>query len=387
MDFELTAEQKSLQEEAMAFAEAEFDPAYAARCELDRRYPSDLRQKAGARGLLAVYIPQRYGGRGLGLLESVLVIEAMCRRDPGLGMALSLASLGTPVTLRYGSEEVKKSILPRVTAGEIMTGIALTEPDHGSDLTDVATTATRTSDGYLIQGGKALISNGQNARYITLLCKTDPEARPPHRGLSLIVVDTDRPGYKATDLGVKMGMRMMSTAEISLQGVKVPSSNLIGTENRGFYHTLEFLNESRIEVAAQALGDAEAAFDRALARVKGRRQFGKRLADLQVTQHKIADMATKIETARLLTYRAAWQSDRHGSDPVQASMAKLHAARIAVEVAEEAIQLFGGYGYFLDNEVERIYRDTRVTEIYEGTREIQKNTIARYLLGSWHEEA
>ncbi|HEX2987777.1 MAG TPA: acyl-CoA dehydrogenase family protein [Chloroflexota bacterium] len=387
MDFELTPEQKSLQEEAQAFAAAEFDPAYAMRCEQDRRYPSDLRQKAGTRGLLAVYIPREYGGRGLGLLESVLVIEAMCRKDPGLGMALSLASLGTPVTLRYGSEEQKRTILPRVAAGEIMTGIALTEPGHGSDLTDVATTATRTSSGYVVEGRKTLISNGQNARYVTLLCKTDPEARPPHRGLSLILLDTNRPGYKASDLGLKMGMRMMSTAEISLQGVKVPASNLIGMENRGFYHTLEFLNESRIEVAAQALGDAEAAFDRALARVKERRQFGKRLADLQVTQHKIADMATKIETARLLTYMAAWQSDQGGSDPVQASMAKLHAARVAVEVAEEAIQLFGGYGYFLENEVERIYRDARVTEIYEGTREIQKNTIARYLLGSWREEA
>ncbi len=381
MDFELSEGQKALQEEARAFAERELTGGYALRCELGSRYPSELHRKAGEQGLIGVHLPGEYGGRGAGLVGSVLVIEALCRQDPGLGMSISLCSLGSHITLGFGSEAQKASILPGVVAGRIVTGVAFTEPDHGSDITDVATTAVRDGDEFVIDGVKTLISNGQNARYITVLCKTDPSARPARQGLSLILVETDRPGFHATDLGAKMGLKMTSTSEITLEEVRVPVANLVGVENRGFYHTLGFLDVSRVEIAAQALGGAQAAFDRAVEQVKSRRQSGKRLADLQVIQHKVADMATRIEAARLLTYQAAWVHDRRGSNLMLASMAKLYAARTAVEVAEEAVQLFGGRGYFTENEVERIYRDLRVTEIYEGTREIQKNTIAAQLLG------
>lgn len=381
VDFELSEELKALQEEARAFAESEFHKDYALRCELGRRYPIELHRKSGEWGLIAVHLPREYGGRAVGLLGSVLVIEALCRRDPGLGTAITLCSLGSHLTLRFGSEEQKRSLLPGVTSGQLITGVAFTEPDHGSDITDMVTTAVREGDEFVINGVKTLISNGQNAGAITVLCKTDPEATLPHRGLSLILVEANRPGFHAVDLGPKMGLKMMSTSEISFKDLRVPAANLIGQENRGFYHTLEFLNLSRVEIAAQALGGAQAALDRALDHVKGRRQSGTRLADYQVTQHKIADMATKIEAARLLTYRAAWTHDHRGSNPALASMAKLFAARVAVEVAEEAVQLFGGRGYFLRHEVERIYRDVRITEIYEGTREIQKNTIAAQLLG------
>lgn len=381
MDFELSNGHRALQEEARTFAEREFRREYALECELAGRYPSELNRKAGERRLIAVQLPEEYGGRDAGLLGSVLVIEALCRQDPGLGMALSLCSLGSHLIARWGTEEQRRRLLPLVASGLVITGVAFTEPDYGSDITMVGTTALRDGNEYVLNGLKSLISNGQEASAIIVLCRTDPSADPPRRGMSLILVETDRPGFQAVDLGAKMGLKMTSTSEVSLKDVRVPVEHLVGKENRGFYHTLEFLDVSRVEVAAQSLGGAQAALDRALSHVRSRRQSGRRLADLQITRHKIADMATKIEAARLLTYRAAWAHDHHGGDPTLASMAKLFASRVAVEVSEEAIQMLGGRGYLLEHEVERIYRDVRVTEIYEGTREIQKNTIASRLLG------
>jgi alkylation response protein AidB-like acyl-CoA dehydrogenase len=381
MDFELNREQKAIQKAAWEFAEGEFDREYALDCDRNHRYPAEVYKKACELGLIGVHFPEEYGGQGYGVLEHVLVVEALCRKDPGLGIALCLRPFGSEIILRFGNEEQKRRILPGVTSGQIVTGAAFTEPDHGSDIADLNTTASREGDFWVINGVKTFITNGLDANYITVLAKTNSNARPTYRGLSMLLVDTSRDGFEATDLGEKMGQKMMATAEVSLKNMRVPASSIVGQENHGFYQTLEFFDEARVAIAAQALGGAQAAFDRALAHVKQRRQFGRRLADFQVTQHKIADMATKIETARLLTYKAAWTCDHRGANPSLTSMAKYHAARVATEVAEEAVQLLGGYGYFLDNEVERIYRDIRVTEIYEGTKEIQKNTIASYLLG------
>jgi alkylation response protein AidB-like acyl-CoA dehydrogenase len=193
----------------------------------------------------------------------------------------------------------------------------------------------------------------------------------------------EKGGFEAAELGAKMGIRMTSTAELSFSNTTVPEENLVGVENRGFYQTLNFFDESRIEIAAQALGIAQGAFDRALDYAKQRQQFGRKIVEFQVTQHKFADMATLIEAARVLMYKSAWNFDQGRIDPKLTSMAKWYAARVAVEVTEEAIQIFGGYGYMLENEVERFYRDARITEIYEGTREIQKNTIASALLGKF----
>lgn len=214
-----------------------------------------------------------------------------------------------------------------------------------------------------------------------MLCQTDPDACPSYRGLSVILVEADRSGVSFNDIGKKMGMSLSYTAEVNFKDVRVPFSNLVGNENQGFYHVLEFFDESRILVAAQALGTAEGSFDRALAYVKQREQFGKKISQFQVTQHKLADMATKIETARLLTYKAAWNFDQGRIDPQLTSMAKMYAAQIAVEVCDEAIQLHGGYGYMQEYEVERFFRDAKITEIWEGTKEIQKNTIASSMIG------
>ncbi|WP_331457574.1 acyl-CoA dehydrogenase family protein [Desulfosarcina ovata] len=226
-----------------------------------------------------------------------------------------------------------------------------------------------------------ITNGGPLAGFYSVLCQTDPEASPGYRGMSLILVEADRTGVSTTDVGAKMGIRMMHTAEVTFKDVRVPSSNLIGKENKGFYQVLEFFDESRILIAAQALGTAQGAFDRALAYIKSREQFGRKIAQFQVNQHKLADMATKIEMARLMTYKAAWNFDQGRIDPKLTSMAKMAAARAAVEVCDEAIQLLGGYGYMQEYEVERFARDAKITELYEGTREIQKNTIASALLG------
>jgi alkylation response protein AidB-like acyl-CoA dehydrogenase len=268
-----------------------------------------------------------------------------------------------------------------VAEGEMLSAGAFTEPDHGSDITFMNTTAVKDGDEWVINGGKTFITNGGLAGFYNVLCQTDPDASPGYRGQSVILVEADREGLTTADVGQKMGIRMMATAEVTLKDVRVPLSNLVGEENKGFYHVLHFFDESRIQVAAQALGTAQGAYDRALAYVKQRVQFGKKIAQFQVTQHKLADMATKIELARLMTYKAAWNFDQGRIDPKLTSMAKMYAARTAVEVADEAIQLLGGYGYMTEYEVERFYRDAKITEIYEGTKEIQKNTIASALIG------
>jgi alkylation response protein AidB-like acyl-CoA dehydrogenase len=233
----------------------------------------------------------------------------------------------------------------------------------------------------VINGVKTFISNGTIAHFVIVLCETDPMASPPYRGLSTLLVEKGSKGFEVSDLGEKMGIRMTSTTEMSFDQVRVPKENLVGALNKGFYQVLEFFDESRVMVAAQALGIAQGAFDRALDYGKKREQFGQKLVDFQVTQHKLADMATQIEAVRCLVYKAGWNFDQGRIDPKWTSMAKMLAGRVAVEVAQEAVQILGGYGYMLEYEVERFYRDARITEIYEGTREIQKNTIASAVIG------
>lgn len=381
MDFELTKPQKEIQKAAREFARGEFDKELA--LELDRRheFPRAIWRKAAELGFVGVHFPEAYGGQGLGVLENILIAEEFCARDSGIGSAVVLASFASECVLRFGSEEQKKRFLPPIAEGRMLSGGAFTEPGHGSDITALDTTAVRHGDEWIINGTKTFITNGGLAGFYCTLCQTEVGVTPSYRGISMILVEADRPGLTAADVGHKMGIHMMATAELSFRDVRVPVANLIGKEGRGFYQVLEFFDESRILVAAQALGIAQGAFDRALAYVKERQQFGRRIADFQVTQHKLADMATKIELARLMTYKAAWNFDQGRIDPKLTSMAKMYAARTAVEVADEAIQLLGGYGYMTEYEVERFYRDAKITEIYEGTKEIQKNTIASAVLG------
>jgi len=381
MEFELNKTQKDIQKAVRDFVKGEFDKELALELEQKHEFPRKIWKKACDLGLIGVHFPEKYSGQGLGSLEDILVIEELCRGDSTIGSAIALAAFASEIIMHYGSDEQKEKYLPAVAEGEMLSAGAFTEPDHGSDITFMNTSAVRDGDEWVVNGGKTFITNGGLAGFYNVLCQTDPDAKPGYRGQSLILVEADRKGLSTADVGQKMGIRMMATAEVIFKDVRVPLKNLIGEENKGFYHVLHFFDESRIQIAAQALGTAQGAFDRALAYVKQREQFGKKIAQFQVTQHKLADMATKIELARLITYKAAWNFDQGRIDPKLTSMAKMYAARTAVEVADEAIQLLGGYGYMTEYEVERFYRDAKITEIYEGTKEIQKNTIASALIG------
>jgi alkylation response protein AidB-like acyl-CoA dehydrogenase len=381
MDFELNTEQNSIQKAAREFATGEFDKEIALELERTHTFPSKIWKKACELGFMGIHFPEKYGGQEYGIFENVLVVEEFCRQDSGIGVAISLADFATEIILRRGNDKQKEKYLIPVTEGKAISSGGFTEPDHGSDITLMNTTATKQGDEYVINGVKTFITNGTIGDFVIVLCQTNEDAKPTYRGQSVIIVEKGTPGYTTSDVGEKMGIKMTSTAELSFNNVRVPVSNLVGEENKGFYQVLEFFDESRVEIAAQALGIAQGAFDRALDYTKKRTQFGKKLAQFQVTQHKLADMAVKIDTARLIVYKAAWNYDRGKIDPKLTSIAKMYAARVAVEVTNEAVQLLGGYGYMLEYEVERFYRDARITEIYEGTREIQKNTIASALLG------
>jgi len=381
MNFDLSPEQKEIQRAADEFAKGEFDKEVALELDRNHRYPFDILKKACNLGFIGIHYPEEYGGQGYGILENALIVESFCRRDSGIGVCLSIANFSSEVILRFGNETQKKRYLIPITKGEAISAGAFTEPDHGSDITSLQTTAVEDEKGYVINGVKTLISNGRIADFVIVLCQTNPEASPQYRGQSTFIVDKGSEGFEVTELGDKMGIRMTSTTEMSFDQVRIREENVVGSLNKGFYQVLEFFDESRVMVAAQGLGIAQGAFDRAMDYAKKRSQFGQKLVDFQVTQHKLADMATQIEAARGLVYKAGWNFDQGRIEPKWTSMAKMFAGRVAVEVAQEAIQILGGYGYMAEYEVERFYRDARITEIYEGTREIQKNAIASAVIG------
>ena len=379
MDFELSKAQKDIQKAARDFAKGEFDKEIAAELEAKHEFPFDIWRKAGELGFIGLYYPEAYGGQDYGVLENVLVVEEFCRRDSSIGSALMSCDFASELVLRHGTDEQKQLYLPPIAYAESIFGGAFTEPDHGSDITRMATTAVRDGDDWVINGVKTFITNGGIAHHYVVLCQTDDEAG--YKGQSMVMVPADAEGLEIADVGQKMGIRLNPTAELSFKDVRVPAAHLLGKAGRGFYQVLEFIDESRIEVAARALGIAQGAFDRAVAHAKSREQFGRKIGSFQATQHKVAEMATKLELARLVTYKAAWNFDEGRVDPKLASMAKYYAALASVQICDEAIQILGGWGYMTEFEVERFYRDAKITEIYEGTKEIQKNTIASAVLG------
>jgi len=379
MDFELTKEQKYIKDAAREFAEGEFKPEVAREFDQKHQFPKDIYKKAAKLGFIGCYFDEKYGGQGLGLLENVLIQEEFCRVDSTLGSAMFTGLFGSDMILKYGLEEQKMEYLPKTAQGEWLSSGAFTEPAHGSDVTSLDTVAVRRGDEYVINGAKTMITNAPIADYAVVLCQTNPEAR--HRGQSLFIVKKGTPGLDSNELAGKMGIRASFLGEYSFSDVHVPKEALLGEENRGFYHFMEFIDVGRINVAAQSVGMAQGAFERALKYAKQRQQFGRRLADFQAIQHKLADMALDIESARLLVYKAAWHVDKEQIIPILACMAKTIATTNAMRVISEAMQIFGGYGYLADYDIERYYRDIRVSAIYEGTTEIQKNVVARILIG------
>lgn len=383
MDFELTKEQKDIQKAAKEFAEAEFDKDYCLELDRSHKFAWEAWKKASELGFVGIDLPEEYGGQGLNLIERSLISEEFCRVGAAAGLHASGPGLGAEILLWGGNEEQKKKYLQPICTGKAILASAFTEPDRGSDLVSspLATTAVKDGDEYIINGTKTFITYGSIAKYTIVLCQTDPEAKPPYTGFSVIIVEMDRPGIDASDFE-KMGWHAAPTCEVSLANVRVPSSNLIGEEGKGFNQSIQFLNRFRVVVGAFSVGMAQGAFDRSLQYAKKREAFGKKIGEFQAVSHKLAEMATKIEASRLLVQKASCQFDSKGeSDPKLFSMAKWYPARVATEVCDEAIEILGGHGYMVENEVERFYRDARVLEIVEGTREIHKNTIARYLLG------
>ncbi|NIQ39907.1 MAG: acyl-CoA dehydrogenase [Proteobacteria bacterium] len=382
MDFELTDEQKDIVKAAREFAEGEF-PDLARECDRSEEFPRHLWKKACELGFVGVFIKESYGGPGLGFLEHCLINEEFWRVDPGISASILSATFGSEMIQLFGTEEQKKKWLPPLVQGNAITGAAITEPDAGSDVSSVSTTAIPDGDEYVINGNKMFITNGSIADFLQVLCVTEPQSSSRHGRFSVIRVETDRKGFEANKLKNKLGIRASDTAEISFNDVRVSKENLIGTPGQGFQQFMVFFDHTRLHICAQAVGLAQGAMEQAITHVRERQQFGKPLASFQATQFKIAEMATRIEAGRNLYLKAAWLVDRGTVEPHLISMAKWFTGETAVRVADEALQLHGGYGFIGDYNIERFYRDSKIVEIYEGTKEVEKIIIARRLLGKY----
>ncbi|WP_299262277.1 acyl-CoA dehydrogenase family protein [Halorientalis sp.] len=380
MDFELPGEIDQIRKEVRRFGENEIEPV-ANEYDREEKYPYDVVDQAAEMGLIGASIPIEYGGAGYSVLETSIIAEEMFAIDPGIAFCILASSFGTEAVQEFGTEDQKEQFLEPVAAGEKISGAAISEPDTGSDVSSVSTRAEKDGDEWVINGNKMWISNGTVGDFFVVLCDTNPDADGRYNGFSQIIVESDRDGFEADKITGKLGIRASDTAELILDDVRVPEENLLGNRGMGFLQQMQFFDATRVGVAAQGVGIAKGAADAALEYAQEREQFGQPIAEFQAIQHKLADMYTKIEAARNLTYKGAWQVDQGEDITKLASMAKEYASRIAVDVANEAVQVHGGAGYVDDFPVERFYRDAKITQIYEGTTEIQKNIIARELLG------
>jgi alkylation response protein AidB-like acyl-CoA dehydrogenase len=381
MDLGLTDEQRQIKDEIARFAENEIKPV-ATEYDTEEKFPREIVEKAAEMGLTGANIPLEYGGAGYDTLTNAIIAEELFAADPGIGLSIQSAAFGADAIIGFGSEAQKEEYLEPVATGDAIMGTAISEPDTGSDVSSVSTQARKDGDEWVINGTKMWITNGSVGDYFVVLCETDPDAEGRYNGFSQILVESDRDGFEAEKITGKLGIRASDTAELILDDVRVPEGNLVGTRGAGFLQIMQFFDETRTGVAAQGVGIARGAAERALAYAQDREQFGQSISEFQAIQHKLAEMFTEIEAARQLTYKSAWSVDNADDQLTQlASMAKEKASRVAVETADEAVQIHGGAGYVNDFDVERFYRDAKITQIYEGTTEIQKNIIARELLG------
>jgi acyl-CoA dehydrogenase len=380
MDFELSNRQKQIRLAVREFAEGELMPI-AKECEIKEDFPREIIKKAAELGFIGVFIKKEYGGLGLGSLEHAIIMEEFWRVDPGLGQVLGSTVFGSEELQLFGSENQKKKFLPRLVKGDWLMGFSITEPEAGSDTSSAVTRAERVGDEYVVNGNKVMITNGSIANFLLSFCLTNPEENSRSKRHSILLVETDRPGYRADKIYGKMGIRASDTANVYYNSVRVPKGNLVGTEGNGFVQLMKFFDYSRAHVAAHGVGLAQGAMEQAINYAKKRKQFGQTLASFQITQFKIAEMATMIETARGLVHKACGSLDRGNTDTQIVAMAKWWACQVAVKVVDEALQLHGGYGYLNDYDIERFYRAAKVLEIYEGAKEIEKMIIGRHLLG------
>ncbi|MGE5313994.1 MAG: acyl-CoA dehydrogenase family protein [Acidobacteriota bacterium] len=379
MDFELSEDHRLLQSSVRDFAEKEIRPL-AAQIDETHRIPPELIGKMSEMGLLGIFLPEAYGGAGMDILSYAIVIEEVSRACASCGILISAhSSLACDLILHFGTEEQKQRFLPSLATGAKIGCLLLTEPQAGSDVSGIATTCRKEGDEYILHGSKIFVTNG-GFRGTGIVCATLDRSQR-HAGLTAFILDLESPGVEILKHEQKLGIRGTYTTAFALDHVRVPASNLLGAEGQGFRIAMEGLNGGRIGVASQALGIASGAFERARTYARERKQFGKPIGELQAIQFKLADMFTRIETSRLLTYRAAWLKQRRQHFAMESAMCKLHASETAAFVTDEALQIHGGYGYITDYEIERMYRDARITRIYEGTSEIQRLIIAKTLLG------
>ncbi|HKL28550.1 MAG TPA: acyl-CoA dehydrogenase family protein [Natrialbaceae archaeon] len=381
MDFELTEEQRQVRDEVRRFADNEIADV-AGEYDEKEKFPHEIVDKAAEMGLTGPYIPIEYGGAGYDSLTSALIVEELFAVDPGIGLSITASSFGTEAIIEFGTEDQKERFLEPVARGDKISGTAVSEPDAGSDVSAVSTRAELDGDEWVLNGNKMWITNGTIGDFFVVLAETDPDAEGRYNGFSQIVVESDRDGFKSEKITGKLGIRASDTGEIILDDVRVPEENLIGTRGMGFLQVMQFFDMTRTMVAAQALGIAKGATERALEYAQEREQFGRPISEFQAIQHKLADMRIRTEAARWLTYYSAWSVDHRDENlTMLASMAKEFASRVATDVADEAVQTYGGAGFVNDFDVERFYRDAKITQIYEGTTEIQKTIVAREMLG------
>jgi alkylation response protein AidB-like acyl-CoA dehydrogenase len=378
MNFHLTEEQLAVQEAARDFAQSELLPGVIDR-DTEARFPKEQIQKMGALGFMGMMVEPSYGGGGMDTISYVIAMEELSKIDASASVSMSVNnSLVCWGLEKYGTEEQKQTYLTKLATGEALGAFCLSEPEAGSDATSQQTRATLEGDYYLLNGTKNWITNGSSASIYLVIAQTDPSKG--HKGISVFIVERGWEGFVVGKKEDKLGIRGSDTHSLLFTDVKVPVQNRIGAEGFGFTFAMETLNGGRIGIAAQALGIASGAYELALAYSKERKAFGKPISQHQAIQFKLADMATQIEAARLLVYKAAWLKDQ-GEDYAQASaMAKLYASEVAMNVTVEAVQVHGGYGYVKEYHVERLMRDAKITQIYEGTSEIQRIVISRNVL-------
>ncbi len=377
MDFELDDELKMLKEMSYKFAQAEFT-GISHECDEGEKYTPDIRRKAAENGLIGAWIPEEYGGAGAGFLGNAIITEELSKVDMGVGLNVVAATFGCESILHFGSEEQKKTYLPPVCRGEWVSAGAFTEPNAGTDVAGYKTKAAKDGNDYVISGNKMFITNGTVCDFMVAQCITNPEEKK-HNSFSLIIVRADTPGITRNKIHGKMGIRSSDTAEIAFEDVRVPRTNLVGKEGNGFRQLMHFFDTTRVLVAAQALGLSEACLETSIKYVKERTAFGAPLGSFQLTQMKLTEMAIKIEALRGLIYKSAWLLDEGRPDYTLAAMAKYCGGQTAVFCANYAVELHGGYGYVDEYNVQKWYRDAKILELYEGTKEAEIMTIGRTL--------
>lgn len=378
--FDLSEEERMIQDTAREFAESEIMPV-AAENDAKAQFPADIVKKLGELGFMGILVPEEYGGSGMSNFCAVLALEEINRACASTGVTMSVQnSLVNSPIIKYGSEELKKKYLPRLASGELLGAYALSEADAGTDAASIQCRAVKDGDDFVLTGTKLWITTGAHADVYVVMASTSPELKV--KGISAFIVDRETPGFSIGKKEDKLGLRASSTTELIFEDCRVPAANMLGAEGDGFKIAMATLDGGRIGIGTQAVGIARACLDASVAYAREREQFGKAIGEFQAIQWKIADMATSIDAARLLVYRASRLRDREVPHTKEAAMAKLFASEVSNKVARDAVQIHGGAGYLKDFPVERYYRDARITEIYEGTSEVQRIVVSRaYLRG------